>query len=84
MVLILLGPFAILPFHTPPPFPHDHDLHMLAPIKYNTFSPKTYVLIRAYAIIKIYVIIVNVIKVYTTTSLCFQLMPLNITHDLCH
>jgi hypothetical protein len=33
MVLILLGPFVILPFNPPPPSPHDYDLYMLAPIK---------------------------------------------------
>jgi hypothetical protein len=70
MVLILLGPFAILLLDPPPPSPHDHDLYMLTLIKYNTFSPKTYVLIRAYAIIKIYAIRVSVIKACTTTSLC--------------
>jgi hypothetical protein len=70
MVLILLRPFTIMPLDPPPPSPHDHDLYIVAPIKYNTFSPKTYVLIGAYAIIKIYAIRVSVIKVYTTTSLC--------------
>jgi hypothetical protein len=82
MVLILLGPFAILPFDLPPPSLHDHDLYMLPFVKYNSFFPKTYVLIRAYVIIKIYVIMVNVIKAYTTIGLCLQRMLLNITHDL--
>jgi hypothetical protein len=52
MVLILLGPFGIVLLNPPPPFPHDHDLYILTPIKYNTFSPKIYVLFRAYVIIK--------------------------------
>jgi hypothetical protein len=84
MVLILPRPFAILPFDPPPPSPHDRDLYMLPLVKYNTFFPKTYVLIRAYAIIKIYVIMVNVIKAYTTIGLRLQRMLLNINHDLCH
>jgi len=68
MVLILFGLFAIMPLDPPPPSPHDHDLYILTLIKYNSFSPKTYVLINA--IIKIYAIKVSVIKAYTTIGLC--------------
>ncbi len=72
MVLILLGLFAILPFDPPLPSPHHHDLYILALVKYNTFSPKTYVLIRVYGIVKIYVIKVSVIKAYTIIGLCYS------------
>jgi len=61
-VLIFLGPFALPPSNPSPPFPHDHDLYMLAPTKYNTFCPKTYV-----------IKVISVIIVYTTIGLCHSL-----------
>ncbi len=61
-MLIFLGPFALPPSNPSPPFPHDHDLYMLALTKYNTFCPKTYV-----------IKVINVIIAYTTIGLCHSL-----------
>ncbi len=60
MVMIILGPFVLSPFDPPLSSPHEHGLYTLAPIKYSTFCPKTYV-IKVYSITKIYVIRASVI-----------------------
>jgi len=64
----------------PPPSltPHDHSFLPLPFVKYNTFYLKTYV-IKAHAIIKIYVTRVRIIELMPWMAYVIQPMPLNIT-----
>jgi hypothetical protein len=55
MVLIFLGPFSLSGFLLPFLFSFNHGLYTLAPVKYKTICPNTYV-IKAYSITKTYAI----------------------------
>jgi hypothetical protein len=69
MVLFFLGPFALSHLLLPLLSSFNHGLYTLAPIKYNTICPNTYV-IRAYSIIKIYAIHDGFIDIYVIGGLC--------------
>jgi hypothetical protein len=72
MVLIFLGPFALVASSSPFFSSFNHGLYTLAPAKYNTICPNTYV-IRAYSIIQIYAIKDGFIDIYVIGGLCHSL-----------
>jgi hypothetical protein len=69
MVLICFGPFALSHLLLPSFSSFNHGLYTLAPIKYNTICPNTYV-IKAYSITKIYAIKDGFIDIYVIGGLC--------------
>jgi len=78
-----LAPLLWATSSSPSFFSFNIGFYTLAPINYNTFCPKTYV-IRAYSIINIYAIKDGFIDISVTSGLCHSTMPHNITSGLCH
>jgi len=77
MVLILLGPFTLSQLLLPLLFSFNHGLYTLAPVKYNTICPNTYV-IKAYSINKMPLSMVS-LTFMSLVAYVIRHMPHNIT-----